>query len=52
MKSNAIIATVAGAAMLFSCTKENNSIHPSAAVSDNMSQAAMALSSLRYVRLS
>lgn len=44
MKLNAIITTVLGATMLFSCSKENNSILHSVAVSDNLTQAAMAVS--------
>lgn len=45
MKRNAILTTVLGVSILFSCTKENNSIHNSAVGSDNILQSAVAVSS-------
>lgn len=45
MKPKTILTTAFTATVLFSCTKEKNSIASSMAASDNISQAAMAVSS-------
>lgn len=44
LKLNVILTTVFGAGVLYSCTKESNSIQSSAVASDNMLQSGLAVS--------